>query len=482
MSGPTNAQIASQVSTLISAWTTREEQYRAWLAGTADGGPNGDGRYELTNALGVTYLVLCPAALAHNVSGPAVAAQAALLAAEAARDGAISEATRAEAERVLAEAARAASVTARDQAQLARSGAQNAEANTLVHRQAAETARAGTAADLLGTIANREDAEYAAAWARNYMVDAKAAAEAAGNYDPSLYATRASGLTQIVGLQDALNARVLTSGFTWENLQGKPSTFVPTAHGHAWGEISEKPATFSPAPHTHPWSQVTDKPDLVTVAATHLGETGNGGLRTFNSTSEISNLPTGWTSMIAPGAQGAPDGGYGYFFKVGRRYVDGGYSALWISHGGGPDAYVGFASTSTENPKWTKLWTADTFSPSSKADALHSHDWAQITGKPDLMPKGGGTFNGWIAVPYLYLNPGSGDEGGEMLVQGSNGYRDITIDNYTGVLRIFSYQGGIPFFEFGPQGLKVDTVRVPRITSGTSGGSGGQHGDIHIVY
>jgi hypothetical protein len=37
-------------------------QLAAWYAGTTNGGPNGDGRYPLTDSAGVEHLVLCPAA------------------------------------------------------------------------------------------------------------------------------------------------------------------------------------------------------------------------------------------------------------------------------------------------------------------------------------------------------------------------------------------------------------------------------------
>lgn len=57
----TNAEIAAQIVELINKWNNREDQLVAWLAGSATGGPNGDGLYPLTNELGVTYLVACPA-------------------------------------------------------------------------------------------------------------------------------------------------------------------------------------------------------------------------------------------------------------------------------------------------------------------------------------------------------------------------------------------------------------------------------------
>ncbi|AKU43558.1 hypothetical protein CPT_Seuss32 [Caulobacter phage Seuss] len=56
-----NTEIAAQIVDLIDKWNNREDELVAWLAGTATGGPNNNGLYPLTNELGVTYMVACPA-------------------------------------------------------------------------------------------------------------------------------------------------------------------------------------------------------------------------------------------------------------------------------------------------------------------------------------------------------------------------------------------------------------------------------------
>ncbi|WP_454280200.1 hypothetical protein [Sphingomonas sp. Marseille-Q8236] len=45
-------------------WSNSVDQFNAWMMGTATGGPNGDGRYPLTNRSNETALVMCPAKLA----------------------------------------------------------------------------------------------------------------------------------------------------------------------------------------------------------------------------------------------------------------------------------------------------------------------------------------------------------------------------------------------------------------------------------
>lgn len=72
MTNTTNAELASKVSSLLNSWQTREDEFRAWHGGVANGGPGGDGRYPLTDALGNTQNIACPAKLAANVLSPSL--------------------------------------------------------------------------------------------------------------------------------------------------------------------------------------------------------------------------------------------------------------------------------------------------------------------------------------------------------------------------------------------------------------------------
>lgn len=368
-----NSQLAIQMESLVQAWSRREREYAAWNAGAPDGGPQGDGRYPLTDALGVVRLVLSPAALADGVSGPAATALGAVEAVSVIRDAVATQAQRVGDLQVLVTASETAAKRWRDEAALARENAQSHEANAQVHRQYAELARVGTASDLLGTTALHEDTQYQAAWAENWAVEAKAAADRAGNFDPLKYATKADGLTQIDGLQAALGARLLTSAFTWGNLPGKPTTFAPAAHGHAWGEISDKPTSFAPSAHSHP--EYASATDAVTTSATNLGKTGNGGL--IGGTRDAAwwgTLPSGYSTMVnLTTANGAPTNGYGYFFKLARRDNSNGWSGLWTSHGGASRRlFLGFANDQTVMPSWNEVWTDGNFDPSAKANASHT--------------------------------------------------------------------------------------------------------------
>ncbi|WP_164114848.1 hypothetical protein [Stenotrophomonas maltophilia] len=66
---PSQAQLAQQMSDLLTRFQTFTKQQKEWLAGTPSGGPEGDGRYPLTDYLGTTYLVPCPALDSVRVEG-----------------------------------------------------------------------------------------------------------------------------------------------------------------------------------------------------------------------------------------------------------------------------------------------------------------------------------------------------------------------------------------------------------------------------
>lgn len=61
--GPNNATVATQLTTLATNWQQDRDQYATWLGGTSTGG-DGSGNYPLTDALGVSRNVACPAKLA----------------------------------------------------------------------------------------------------------------------------------------------------------------------------------------------------------------------------------------------------------------------------------------------------------------------------------------------------------------------------------------------------------------------------------
>lgn len=111
---PTNAQLAVRISDLVSNWNAHIGEHRDWLAGSATGGPNSDGRFPLTDAGGTTTLVESPARLADLLLGPASTATTARDDAEAASLAASTVALQVTSDRDASQASRVAAEAARD--------------------------------------------------------------------------------------------------------------------------------------------------------------------------------------------------------------------------------------------------------------------------------------------------------------------------------------------------------------------------------
>ena len=311
----TNAQLAAQIATLLQTWNAREAEFRDWMAGVPDGGPNGDGKYPLTDASGRTVLVDCPAKLADTVDGPAGASLAAQLAAEAARDETITARDNAREDAEAAGASRSAAQTAKNEAQMFRNEAASFASAAGVDRQAVEQAAntatgAATEADAArdetilardATLVARADAVEARDQAQAFAealqperfalktdLEAEIAAlvgqspetlnaldelaAALGN-DPNFATTitnqlagkaplvHGHGIADVTGLQTALDGKA-AAGHThdWASILNKPSTFTPAAHGHGIADITglqaaldgKQPAgSYASASHTH---------------------------------------------------------------------------------------------------------------------------------------------------------------------------------------------------------------------------------------
>ena len=62
--GTTNATLAYKLTELLNSWQLREDEFENWIGGTENGGTGNDGKYPLTDAIGNTQLVECPAKIA----------------------------------------------------------------------------------------------------------------------------------------------------------------------------------------------------------------------------------------------------------------------------------------------------------------------------------------------------------------------------------------------------------------------------------
>lgn len=160
----TNAQLAQQVSELMDYWRTRDLQFAEWLSGSPSGGPYGDGRYPLSDYLGVIQYLFCPAALESGVTSSASSAALSAALAGASKDEAL--------------LAQAAAVAAQNQALANRDDARAARDLALQYRD--------ESANNMSTAATHR--AKAKAWASN-TVDVVVES---GLYSALHYATKAS--------------------------------------------------------------------------------------------------------------------------------------------------------------------------------------------------------------------------------------------------------------------------------------------------
>lgn len=290
----TNADLAQQVTSLISRWDTYTRQLRDWLAGTPDGGPYGDGRYPLQNSLGQVFYVPCPAAQSAMVEGNAASAES--FATQAA-----THALAAAGAKAAAEAARDLTLTYRDAAQAAKamaeyasSEAQTAEANARYWAQQAQgtaesiDAVASEIADTADAVgADRVAAEAARVAAEAAQAAAELAAQQAATFDPAAFAPvdHSHTIGQITGLQAALDGKAAAS------------------HTHGIDQITglqdaldgKQPAgSYAAAAHTHSASDITSG----TLSDARLPSTMGG--KTFTS------------PIVAPGVAIGDQQGYLY--------------------------------------------------------------------------------------------------------------------------------------------------------------------------
>lgn len=296
--GLTITNLTQQVQSLIDRSKQQADSLSAWLGGSANGGPNNDGRYPLKDLAGRETLVPSPAMFNDMVSGPAAQADVAKVSAELARDDAIHAASRSDAQRILSEAARGAAVDARNLAQEHRNHAGTHEANARYWAELAQGSGQGSADDraVVEQLAS-ETADNAALAAQDAQ-DAAASAALAATFDPALFdrktdllsADRITGVLPVdripvlpsqrqfassgglANLTTAQQAEIgqgsivtTTDGFRYV-YSGEGSKTLATSYviladtTPEWTSISGRPSEFTPAAHTQDWSTITGKP------------------------------------------------------------------------------------------------------------------------------------------------------------------------------------------------------------------------------
>lgn len=217
-----NAQLAQQVSDLLSYWRTRDTEYAEWVSGSAAGGPYSNGTFPLTDYLGVVQYVKSPAALQASVDGPVASAQAYATAASGSATAATSAQTAAEAARDLALSYQTGAQAARDLALSYKNYAAASEANAQTYAASAAADAASINGDVAAADASATAAAASASAAATSASDAAASAAAAATFDPANYVPKTGGTftgaisiatTLTMGGESFLQNNWITTGF-----------------------------------------------------------------------------------------------------------------------------------------------------------------------------------------------------------------------------------------------------------------------------
>lgn len=149
-----NGQLAQRVNDVVVFIQSRHGQLDEWMNGVVDGGDFSNGTYPLTDYLGETIYVRCPAQLEQEVNGLTGSASSAQTAAEAAQVQAALSAAASLSSESNATILRDAAVAAQAAAEIAKDTSVNASVNAIAQKQAAKlySERAFELVDALGAL------------------------------------------------------------------------------------------------------------------------------------------------------------------------------------------------------------------------------------------------------------------------------------------------------------------------------------------
>ena len=207
-----NAELAGEIAAMVAKWAVREDQYDDWLGGSPNGGPNGDGKYPLTDSKGVTRLVESPARLLQLLDDGVVEHAAQIIAAieddvAAARQAATEATAAMTAVSADRQAVAQAAATVAAQAGESTAAAATATAQAAIAVQRAGEA-AGSAAAAAGLEASATAALSAVETARDIVLEARTeAGTAASGALSSRTAAEAARDTATAARDAALEAR-----------------------------------------------------------------------------------------------------------------------------------------------------------------------------------------------------------------------------------------------------------------------------------
>ncbi|WP_242076583.1 tail fiber domain-containing protein [Brevundimonas diminuta] len=334
----TNSALAQQIADLIQSTEARDAKLRGWIGGSAIGGPNNDGRYPLSDALGQEHLLPSPARLTDMVTGPAAAAAVARDQALAAKSAVDLAANQTENNRALSQAARGAAIDARNLAQEHRNHAGTHEANARYWAELAQSKGESTSEDRAIVEQLAGEVVIHAGEVAQDASDAAASAALAATFDPALYDKKSDTVSasRLTGVIDIARIPVLPSQLQFVSSGGLANltpaqqndigrgSIVTTTDGFRYvysGSGSKTVASSYTvlADITPAWDSVSDKPSFYpsNIASVAGLQSALDGLAPKSNASFS-------TAISVNGEVGA----HSYAFNTGLLYPDGNHTVI----------------------------------------------------------------------------------------------------------------------------------------------------------
>jgi hypothetical protein len=213
-------------------------------------------------------------------------------------------------------------------------------------------------------------------------------------------------IADVTGLQAALDAAGTDEAADWGEILNKPATFPPDVHTHDFEDITGKPAAYPAEAHNHGWAEIINKPATfpaenhmhniaaITGLQAELDSKADSGEIPSSDWADITNKPETFPSEIHNHtAADITDFGTAVASNIPDEFLtmtegDDRYAIKGTEGGTVAAAWGDIAGTLANQTDLQQALDAkaDDADLTGKADAVHTHDFADITGKPATYP------------------------------------------------------------------------------------------------
>jgi hypothetical protein len=213
-------------------------------------------------------------------------------------------------------------------------------------------------------------------------------------------------IADVTGLQAALDAAGTGEPADWGEITNKPATFPPDIHTHDFADITGKPAAYPAEAHNHGWGEITNKPATfppenhmhniaaITGLQAELDSKADSGEIFSGNWADITNKPATFPAEAHNHtAADISDFGTAVVSNIPDEFLtqteaDDRYAIKGTEGGTVAAAWGDIAGTLANQADLQAALDAkaDDADLAGKADAAHTHSFAEITDKPAAYP------------------------------------------------------------------------------------------------